>query len=50
MMGDRIGRYWNLGKNASLKYKLGDLVMLKTIIPKTRRPSKKLDSKLQNPF
>jgi hypothetical protein len=47
---DRIGRYWNWGKKEASKYEVGDLVMLKGINLKTRRPSKKLDNKLHRLF
>jgi hypothetical protein len=47
---DRIDRYWIGGKMESPKYEVGDLVMLKGINLKTRRPSKKLDNNLHGPF
>jgi hypothetical protein len=47
---DRIGRYWNRSKKEPPKNEVGDLVMLKEINLKTRRPSKKLDNKLHRSF
>jgi hypothetical protein len=47
---DRIGGYWNGGKKQPPKYEVGDLVMLKGINLKTKRPSKKLDNKLHGLF
>jgi hypothetical protein len=47
---NRMGRYWNRGKKEPLKYKVGDLAMLKGTNLKTRQRSKRLDNKLNGPF
>jgi hypothetical protein len=47
---DRMGRYWIRGKKKPPKYEVGDLVLLKETNLKTRRPSKKLNNKLDGPF
>ena len=45
-----MGKYFNKGKRDPPPFKEGDLVMLSGKNLKTRRPSKKLDSKMYGPF
>jgi hypothetical protein len=47
---DRMGRSWNRGKKEPPKYEVEDLIILKRITLKTRRPSKRLDNTLHRPF
>ena len=47
---ERMGRYYDKKSKEAPKLKVGDLVMLNSKNLRTRRPSKKLDHKMQGPF